>query len=190
MSPHAGAQDERPVDVTEEVSRLVDAVQAWWTSAHDPSHGGDPDETAHQQRVHDEPVDQGPGYPGDDHVHDSADRTSADHTSADHTSSCRICPLCRALDLVRAVRPEVLQQVAAAAETVAVLLREAAGDRDRQAADQPPPPPDDVEDATSHRGTEGDLLDPFSHGTPIAVTDGREPSGHDHDDEGGRAAWA
>lgn len=177
MSPRDGGQDERQVDVAEEVSRFADAVQAWWASAHVPDH--------HQQ------ADQHDDHEREPDQVEQAEQSERVEPGAEHSSSCRICPLCRALDLVRAVRPEVLQQVATAAETVAVLLREAAGDRDRQATDEPPPPAEDVgaSGATGRGDCDDDLPDPFTPGTPIAVTDRDEPVSQDHQDEGGRTAW-
>jgi hypothetical protein len=180
MSPCAGEPDERPVDVADEVSRFADVVQAWWASAHVPDH--------HEQ------ADRRQGDREESHhtaPPDAPDPLEDVEPRAEHTSSCRICPLCRALDLVRAVRPEVLEQVATAAETVAVLLREAAGDRDRRTADEPPSPTEDAGAGSSTTGgdRDDDLPDPFFRGTRIVVTDADEPVSQDHD-EGGRTAWA
>src|SRR5690606_26560404 len=101
-------------------------------------------------------------------------------------ASCRICPVCRAVDVVRTVRPELLLQVASAAETVAVLLREAAGGA---------PEGQDGGASSDHAQV------PLDRGTPIVVTDGEPPSGSTpgpnpgptserRDDEGGSTAWA
>lgn len=188
MSPHAGERDERPVDVAEEVSRLAEAVQAWWSSAHVPSH---PPQDHHQQADHQQPDHQQAHHHAGPHR--EPEQGGPAEPRDEHLSSCRICPLCRALDLVRAVRPEVLQQVATAAETVAVLLREAAGDRDRNCADRPPAPDVGEGSATTTGDRHDDLPAPFFQGTSIVVTDGGDPaSGDDQDDgdEGGRTAWA
>ena len=182
MSPVSEGQSE-PLGVAEEVSRLADAVQAWWASAHVP----DPEPREARRAA-------GASHAGDAGQPEPDEQREHEHSCDERVSSCQICPVCRALDLLRAVRPEVLQQVANAAETVAILLREAAGDRERHAADQPPPPrgeqgPEDV----AATGGDGGLPDPFTRGTPIVVTDGGGPASQVHDvqeDEGGRTAWA
>jgi hypothetical protein len=74
--------------------------------------------------------------------------------------------VCRALDLARAVQPELLEKVASAAETVAFLLREAATAREARGPEAPAP----GEEAEDGEGAE----------------DGED--GGDH--EGGQTAWA
>jgi hypothetical protein len=176
------AQDgtSRPgLDVGEEVTRLAEVLQGWWTST---TAGG-------PTRGESSTGESGTAEPTTDEAGEQSG--PAPHTGPAGTS-CRVCPLCRAMDLARAVRPELLQQVAAAAETVAVLLREAAGGvRDAPAAEHPPSPDDDTAAPPAP--------DPFRPGTPIVVTDGSDPTTHDHpttqdpttqDDQGGRTAWA
>ncbi len=237
MSARPGP-DEGPLDVAEEVARLADAVQAWWTSAQGPAWGSAPgqaapdrsdrqsdhdtdhsgqadeagqtDETGHADRAQhadrSHRADQAEHADRAEHPDQTeyADQTEhADHHDAHRgpheapTGSCRICPLCRALDLLRGVRPELLQQVATAAETVAVLLREAAAG-DPRGRDADPPPAADEGRADGHDGhdsDDSDVTDAPHRGTRILVTDaplpparhGDEPAGQD---EGGRRAWA
>jgi hypothetical protein len=104
--------DEQPqLDLGEEVSRLTEAFQGWWSRSL-------PDEDEDEHAPHD-------------------------------AASCRICPLCRAMDVVRAVSPDVLERVATAAETVAVLLREAASG---QGGTSPEPADDATTGAQEERG--------------------------------------
>lgn len=174
MSAQPGSPDGPSRDVAEEVSRLAAAVHAWWTSARaddsDPQPaGGGP--RGQQQHADDEHGD---------------DQHADDEHGDQHASSCNFCPLCRAFDVVRTLRPELLQQVATAAETVAVLLREAAGgDPDGQSADRPPPPAD-----VDHDGDVSPRERSWRRGTPIVVTDGDDGDNGDDEDEGGRTAWA
>ncbi|HET8614059.1 MAG TPA: hypothetical protein VFL94_00940 [Actinomycetales bacterium] len=141
MSTDDATADRPRLDVGQEASRLAEALQGWWaqTSSTPSSDSGSPFRTA---------------SPGAD-----------DHDPA----TCRMCPLCRALDVVRGISPELLEQVASAAETVAVLLREAAGDRQPGPSDAPPPAPGDEK---AEEGQDGD--DPLAVGTPVVVIDGEQ----------------
>ena len=147
------------VDVGEEVARLSEALAGWWTSvtAGSPAESGAPG---------------GPGTGGD-----HPDGRAQHHERHEHHAqqgpvgnSCRVCPVCRAIDLARAARPDLLEKVALAAETVALLLREATGNRSDGPADGPPAAENDETDETDE--TDPDLL---RRGTPIVVTDGDVP---------------
>jgi hypothetical protein len=192
------AQDgaSRPgLDVGEEVTRLAEVLQGWWTSTSTagPTAGSS---TAGSSTAGSSTAEASSPEPPTDEA--SEQSGPAQHTGPAATS-CRVCPLCRAMDVLRGVRPELLQQVAAAAETVAVLLREAAGGvRDTHAAEHPPSPGDDTAASPPP--------DLFRPGTPIVVTEGTEPTTQDdpstqddptaqdspttQDDQGGRTAWA
>ena len=76
--------------------------------------------------------------------HEAGDDSSAGVCSAcgadgDATpASCRICPLCRGIALLRSVRPETVDLLADLALSVAAGLRDTAS---RSRASAPPPPP-------------------------------------------------
>jgi hypothetical protein len=137
------------LDVGEEVARLTEALAGWWTSAtKEPSADpAPPDDRA----------------PRDDTDHDDPGHRDDD---AGRGGSCCVCPVCRVLDLVRDVRPDVLDQVAMAAETVALLIREATGSRRAEPA----------------------RAEPWRPGTAITVTDADEADVPDEQQEG-HGAW-
>jgi hypothetical protein len=163
------------LDVADEVSRLTEALAGWWTSvtagsparpapstSSDAPHVTDgTDAEREPSSAHDE------GLPAPD-GHPRHERPSA--------GSCCVCPVCRALDVARGARPDLLEKVAMAAETVALLLREAAhGGAGPAPADEP----DESAPAT----------DPPRRGTPIVVTDGDEPSTARDEQQEGHGAW-
>jgi hypothetical protein len=80
----------------EEAARLAEALGGWFTSATGPSAVRD-----------DAPPD---ADPPNDPAHDPA--------------TCRACPLCRGVALVRSVNPEVVEHLTAAAGSLAAALRE------------------------------------------------------------------
>jgi hypothetical protein len=219
-------------DLADEVARLSEALQGWWTSVsaggsvphpsvpsrddqgglhddrthhHDDDderdrhdHERDPDHDRHGTRQHDHGTRQHDhdkrehGHDQREHGHDQREHHGDEHARPgnDQGASCRICPVCRAVDVVRTVRPELLLQVASAAETVAVLLREVAGGR-----------PESQDGGASS----DDAQVPLDRGTPIVVTDGEPPSGSTlgpnlgpnlgptperRDEEEGSTAWA
>jgi hypothetical protein len=140
------------IDVGEEVTRLTEALTGWWTSLADGPQG--PRAAAGPEGARPDGTAAGDAHGG---------------------ARCRACPLCRAIDLARAVRPDLLETVALAAETVALLLREAtAGGR--------PAEPRDV-------WAEAVDTDPLGAGTPIAVTDADEASTSRGEQEEGRRSW-
>jgi hypothetical protein len=148
---------DRP-DVGEEVSRLTEALAGWWTSvtASSPPPPG--------------PASSSPG----------ADDIAADdepHPRHETAGSCCVCPVCRVLDIARGARPDLLEKVASAAETVALLLREAAHERGGGSTDVPAPP------------QHAPATDPPLRGTPIDVTDGDDPSVPVDDQQEGERAW-
>lgn len=61
---------------------------------------------------------------------------AASSEQARHDATCRSCPVCRGVDAVRSVQPEVVGHLAAAAGSLASALRELA-----RAVDRPPPEP-------------------------------------------------
>jgi hypothetical protein len=177
--------DDRPVgadrpDVADEVSRLTEALAGWWTSVTtgSPARPGPSASSAAPDSM--DPHDTDPG--GTDVERppraDGEGRPAPDgHTREERPSaSCCVCPVCRALDIARGARPDLLEKVALAAETVALLLREAAHDRGAAPADRPAP-------------DEAARADPLRRGTPIVVTDGDEPSTARDEQQEGHAAW-
>jgi hypothetical protein len=158
-----GPQRDDVLDVGEEVARLTETLAGWWTSV---TAGAPASRDSRQSAAADQDGGEKGGAPDD-----AADQPWRHHDGAHahHDSgtgeSCRVCPLCRVLDIARAARPDLLTQVATAAETVALLLREAAaGDSARG--------PQDSE------VSEGTDLDGAAHrrprGTPIVVRDSVE----------------
>jgi hypothetical protein len=161
-----GPQPNDLLDVGEEVARLADTLAGWWTSvtagAQASGESARPAAAGHaedrdadggvQDGAHDDAAD-GPGW-----NHDGA---RAHHGSATG-GSCRVCPLCRVLDVVRAAGPDLLTQVATAAETVALLLREAAAGGTAPGPRDPPVSEGTDLDGAGRRPP---------HGTPIVVRD-------------------
>jgi hypothetical protein len=165
------------LDVADEVSRLTEALAGWWTSVTTGS-----------------PARPGPSTSSDaPHVTDTiTDGTDAEREpSSAHSEglpapdgpprherpsagSCCVCPVCRALDIARGARPDLLEKVAMAAETVALLLREATHGG-AAPADEP--------DGSAP------TMDPPRRGTPIVVTDGDEPSTARDEQQEGHGAW-
>jgi hypothetical protein len=152
------------LDVGEEVARLTETLAGWWTSVT----AGSP---ASRESARPAAADQEDGEE-DGARHDDAGRPwqSHDRAHAHHESgtgeSCRVCPLCRVLDIVRAARPDVLTQMATAAETVALLLREAAAGDSARGPEDPPASEGTDSDAAAPSGTRR-----RPHGTPIVVRD-------------------
>ena len=167
------------LDVADEVSRLTEALAGWWTAitAGSPARP-DPSTSSDAPQVTDTVTDgsdparepspaDGEGLPAPD-GHPRHERPSA--------GSCCVCPVCRALDIARGARPDLLEKVATAAETVALLLREAThGGAAPASADEP-----DVSAPTT---------DPPRKGTPIVVTDGDEPWTSRDEQQEGHEAW-
>jgi hypothetical protein len=142
------------LDVGEEVARLTEALAGWWASATagSPASGG--------------PVRQS-ADPHDDGSDRGADGANHVHHEVPTGESCRVCPLCRALDIARTARPDLLTKVATAAETVALLLREAAAGEHAHGSSGY---------ATGTAGTETEPgaephPAPSTRGTPIVVRD-------------------
>lgn len=156
---HDHGQDDQPgggrepLDLGDEMGRLADAVQGWWT-AQRPS----------------------PARP----VHSG----SADGATGEN--SCRGCPLCRAADLVRGIQPELLDHLAVAAETVAVLLRDAAEGRRQAGSGDDGVATDDT--GASDDQAPDEQAEPFRRGTRIVVDDG-DGSHASGEHQGGRSAW-
>lgn len=142
------------LDIGEEVGRLTEALAGWWTSV-----------TAAPPAPRGVAGSASENHNDDHHGGDGPDQHGHSH-AAPAGESCRVCPLCRALDIARAARPDLLTQVAAAAETVALLLREAA-------AGPRPAEPDDAADTSSTGLDDGSTSGtrPWPPGTPIVVRD-------------------
>ena len=177
----AGPQRDDLLDVGEEVARLTETLAGWWTSV---TAGAPAGQT--ERRAADGHDDE------DDGARDDAADAPGQHHGGAHAhgdsptgESCRVCPLCRVLDIARAARPDLLTQAAAAAETVAVLLREAAaGDRARGAEDVPPAGPADSDEAEPSGSVSG------TRGTPIVVRDSGEVSTASDEQQEPGAPWA
>ena len=79
------------------------------------------------------------GEQGDSgHLHALGDIVGGDST-AEGAAECRWCPLCQAIAFVRATNPEVREQVATAALSLALALRdlaESAADASEDTSDQ------------------------------------------------------
>jgi hypothetical protein len=71
---------------------------------------------------------------------------------AGQAAECRWCPLCQAIAFVRATNPEVRQQVATAAVSLAVALRDLA----ESAAASPQPDGDDADRASDSARKDGE----------------------------------
>jgi hypothetical protein len=171
----AGPQRDELLDIGEEAGRLAETLAGWWSSVTAASSAG--------------PATTGPAAdPHDDGPHRRDDGGNHAHHEAPTGESCRVCPLCRALDIARGARPDLLTKVATAAETVALLLREAAaGDRPAGPADAAPGPARTGTDETPPSGTRPPGTRP--PGTPIVVRDMGEASTPSHDQQRRDTPW-
>jgi hypothetical protein len=177
----ADPQRDELLDVGDEVARLTETLVGWWTSVT----AGSP---ASRETARPAAADHDGGeeeYARDD----AADQPWQGHVGphAHHESgtgeSCRVCPLCRVLDIVRAARPDLLTQVATAAETVALLLREAAAGDSARGADDAPATGADLD------GTASSEAPRRPRGTPIAVRDSDEAPGSPDEQQARGATW-
>jgi hypothetical protein len=121
---------------SEEATRLADALQAWWTRRdddRDADRDADRDDDRGDDRDHDR----------DDESRPEAHRPGHDAGAADHPAgTCRYCPLCRGLAVAQSLRPEVVQHLLDAAESVAAAFRELAAET---GPGRPDPGPDRAE---------------------------------------------
>ena len=107
----------------EEAARLVQTLHEMWTER---APGVD-DDTGH------------PGEATGEATGETAGETTGETTGEPGgTFPCRYCPWCRFLGSAQSLRPELVQQVLATAESVVALLRELARP---DVHDATPPPP-------------------------------------------------
>jgi hypothetical protein len=128
--------------VAQEAARLIDDMatmaRSTYSRGDDPSpHAGEPAQEPVSLDVPDAPH-AAPSAGGDEAADESAadvcsecgaerDHTPGGGTSRDGTpSSCRLCPLCRGIALLRSVRPETVDLLADLAVAVAASLRDVA----------------------------------------------------------------
>ncbi len=151
----AGARE--PVgSAADEAARLADALQAWWARRdHDGTEQHDEQRADHSDEHGDEQRDEHADEHADEHGHEPGE-----------PSACRYCPLCRGISVAQSLRPEVVQHLLSAAESLAAALRELARD------DEPGRPhPGPASARTSSPRT-----------VPIPVDDGADGADHaDHD---------
>jgi hypothetical protein len=179
----ADLQRDDLLDVGEEVARLTETLAGWWASVTAGSPASR--ETGRPAAAdHDGGEEEGARDDAADPPWQGQDRAHAHHGSGTG-ESCRVCPLCRVLDIARAARPDLLTQVATAAETVALLLREAAaGDSARGTDDAPAPGGADLDGAASSDAPRQ------PRGTPIVVRDSGEASSAPDEQQEPGARWA
>lgn len=117
--------EQRPVgSATEEAARLVGALSGWFAAASGAvsPDGADPSTTDHAAPRHDDRRPRAAAADGTTADHVTQDRARADQAEHDPTA-CRSCPLCRGMQALRAVRPEVVDHLSAAADSLAAALR-------------------------------------------------------------------
>lgn len=170
------------LDVGEEVARLTETLAGWWTSVT----AGAP---ASRERTRPAAADHDDGEPGgarDDaagepwHHHDGAHA----HHDSGTGESCRFCPLCRALDIARAAHPDLLTQVATAAETLALLLREAAAGGSARGPEDAPASGEADLDGSAPPGARR-----WPRGMPIVVRDLDEAPRPPDEEQGEATPW-
>ncbi len=114
----AGASREPVGSAAEEAARLVEAFQGWWTGREAADGAGADPASAPDAQPRSEPSSEPPS--------ESLDPEAGRPHPA--SSTCRYCPWCRALATAQAVRPEVVEHLLSAAESVAAALRELSRD--------------------------------------------------------------
>lgn len=126
------ADDDRPQvgSVAEEAARLLDALGGWAGTAR----GGYAAEPAER---HTSPAPEPDGAAADGAA--GPDEATADVPAAcgscgaeqaqDQPATCRLCPLCQAIGVLRSVRPETVDRLADLAGALAATLRDVADQR-------------------------------------------------------------
>lgn len=92
--------------IAEEASRLFQAVQAWARTLGPVPHG--------------DPGD--PGDPGESG--ESGERAHSGGPEPGRAATCRVCPVCQLIALVREARPEAVDHLGDAVESLALAMHE------------------------------------------------------------------
>lgn len=120
--------------VAEEAARLLDALGGWAQSATSDGHrhqtpGGGTDRAA-----------------SDSHARRESPATAAsrcEHCGADsrmgEAISCRLCPVCQGISLLRSVRPETVDRLADLAAALSSTLRDLAAEHPGRPRERPAP---------------------------------------------------
>jgi hypothetical protein len=114
--------------VAEEAARLLDALGGW---AERSGYAGASGASAASAES------AAPGASRDDDAAPSRDEAHAGHhcpecgsqTGVGRAVTCRVCPLCQGIAVLRSVRPETVDRLADLASAVAATLRDVAGQR-------------------------------------------------------------
>lgn len=134
-STHAGARPAHGT-ATEEAARLVEELGAWARrvdARRSPDAAG-PEEPDWSTGPDGPDRAGGPGTPGGPEAPGGRSRACPE------PSTCRVCPLCQGAALLRGLRPEVVEHLAAAATSLAAALREVVAPPQRPG--HPPAEPD------------------------------------------------
>jgi hypothetical protein len=135
--------------VAQEAARLLDALGGWAATAgyaapppsrHTPDAGGETtggEAPGDEARAGEAPGAEAPGRweetPSSGHPAGHCEKCGA-ADGAGQAVVCRLCPVCQAIDLLRAVRPETVDRLADLAGVVATTLRGLADQRRQDSA--------------------------------------------------------
>lgn len=129
----------------QEAARLAESLGHWLSARAEPrAEPGAPEDTSAGRRAAAEDTSAADLAPDGS----AADGSAADGSAADGSAAvehdpltCRYCPLCRAMAAVQATSPQLVEQLARAADQVAAALHDLAAGAGRPARTDPTPGP-------------------------------------------------